>query len=84
MEIGENILNFRKKKGYSQENLAEILGVSRQTISKWELGDTSPDLKQAWEIARTFKISFDELINNKIRTKKKSKNILKMRNNSLF
>ncbi len=47
MEIGENILNFRKKKGYSQENLAEILGVSRQTISKWELGDTSPDLKQA-------------------------------------
>ncbi|MDE5539584.1 MAG: helix-turn-helix domain-containing protein [Bacilli bacterium] len=68
MEIGETILKFRKEKGYSQEDLAQVLGVARQTISKWELGETSPDLKQAGEIAKTFEISLDVLVNNKIRT----------------
>ena len=46
MEIGKQILEFRKKLNLSQEQLAEKLGVARQTISKWELGETFPDILQ--------------------------------------
>ena len=47
MEIGNKISELRKKNNLSQEALAEKIGVTRQTISKWELGETSPDIKQA-------------------------------------
>ena len=47
MEIGNKIMELRKKNNLSQEELAEKVGVARQTISKWELGETAPDLKQA-------------------------------------
>lgn len=67
MEIGNNIVNFRKKSGLSQEELAEKVGVARQTISKWELGETSPDLKQAKELSKIFKVSLDELADNDIK-----------------
>ena len=43
MKIGKKIMDLRKKNGLSQEELAEKVGVARQTISKWELGETSPD-----------------------------------------
>lgn len=64
MEIGNKILEFRKSLGLSQEELAEKVGVSRQTISKWELGETSPDITQAKELSKIFNISIDELVNN--------------------
>ena len=67
MEIGEKIMGLRKKQGLSQEELAEKVGVARQTISKWELGETSPDLKQAKELSKIFKMSLDELTNNDIK-----------------
>ena len=67
MEIGNKIQELRKKNGMSQEELAEKIGVARQTISKWELGETSPDLKQAKELSKIFKISLDELTNNDIK-----------------
>ena len=67
MEIGKNIMDLRKKNGLSQEELAEKIGVARQTISKWELGETSPDLKQAKELSKLFHVSLDELTNNDIR-----------------
>lgn len=67
MEIGNKIQELRKKKGISQEELAEKIGVARQTISKWELGETSPDLKQAKALSKIFKISLDELTNNDIK-----------------
>ena len=67
MEIGNKILELRKKNNLSQEELAEYVGVSRQTISKWELSETSPDLKQAKELSKIFKISLDELVNNDIK-----------------
>ena len=47
MELGKQIYELRKKANLSQEQLAEKVGVSRQTISKWELGETAPDIKQA-------------------------------------
>lgn len=67
MEIGKKIMNLRKKNGLSQEELAERVGVARQTISKWELGETSPDLKQAKELSKIFNVSLDELTNNDIK-----------------
>ena len=45
MRFDENLRNLRKEKDYSQEYLAEKLGVTRQTISKWENGTAMPDLK---------------------------------------
>ena len=67
MEIGKKIMELRKKNGFSQEELAERVGVARQTISKWELGETSPDLKQAKELSKIFNISLDELVSNDIK-----------------
>lgn len=46
MDLGNKILKLRKEKGYSQEELAEKLGVTRQTISNWELGSTQPNPEQ--------------------------------------
>ncbi len=67
MEIGKKIMELRKKNGLSQEDLAEKVGVARQTISKWELGETSPDLKQAKELSKIFNVSLDEMTNNDIK-----------------
>lgn len=61
MNIGQNILNLRKGANLSQEQLAEIIGVTRQTISNWELEESSPDLKQAKELSRFFNVSLDDL-----------------------
>ena len=47
MELGNLILKYRKKHNLSQEQLAKEIVVSRQTISKWELNETTPDLKQS-------------------------------------
>ncbi len=68
MEIGNKIMELRKKKGMSQEELAEKVGVARQTISKWELGETSPDLKQSKELSKIFNVSLDELVDNDIKS----------------
>ena len=67
MEIGKKIMELRKKNGLSQEELAEKVGVARQTISKWELGETSPDLKQSKELSKIFNVSLDELTDNDIK-----------------
>ena len=64
MEIGNKILKLRKKNNISQEVLAEKVGVARQTISKWELEETSPDITQAKTLSKIFKVSLDELVNN--------------------
>ncbi len=67
MEIGSKILELRKKNNLSQEDLAEKVGVTRQTISKWELSETSPDLKQAKILSKAFKVSLDELVDNDVK-----------------
>lgn len=67
MEIGNKIVELRKKNRLSQEELAEKVGVTRQTISKWELAETSPDLKQAKKLSKLFNISLDELVDNDIK-----------------
>ena len=64
MELGKQIYELRKKANLSQEQLAEKVDVSRQTISKWELGETAPDIKQAQVLSQVFGVSLDELTGN--------------------
>ena len=64
VELGKQIYELRKKANLSQEQLAEQVGVSRQTISKWELGETAPDIKQAQILSQIFNVSLDELTGN--------------------
>ena len=65
MELSKQIKKYRAEANLSQEELADKVFVSRQTISNWELNETSPDLKQAEKLADIFNISMDELIGNK-------------------
>ena len=65
MELGNLILKYRKQNNLSQEDLAREIGVTRQTISKWELNETSPDLKQAAKLAELFDVNIDDLINER-------------------
>ena len=62
MTLGNHLCNARKKSGLSQEDVAAKLGVSRQTISKWELDETLPDIRQAKRLAVLYHLSLDELI----------------------
>ena len=62
MSLGNSLFDARKKKGLSQEEVAEKLGVSRQTISKWETEETVPDIYQAKKLAKIYGLSLDELI----------------------
>mgnify|MGYP002541616301 CR=1 FL=1 len=62
MNLGNNLFKARKKVGLSQEIVAEKLGVSRQTISKWETDETVPDIYQAKRLAKLYNLSLDELI----------------------
>lgn len=62
MNLGSHLFSARKNKGLSQETVAEKLGVSRQTISKWETGETLPDIRQAKRLSVLYGLSLDELI----------------------
>ena len=62
MSLGNSLFRARKNKGLSQEAAAEKLGVSRQTISKWETDETLPDIRQAKGLAVLYGQSLDELI----------------------
>ena len=62
MNIGGNIQELRKISGMTQEQLAGKLNVSRQTVSKWELGGTLPDLESALKLCGIFHIPLDDLL----------------------
>lgn len=63
MGIGANIQTTRQAVGLTQEQLAEAVGVSRQTVAKWESGDTSPDLGHAAALAEALGCTVDALVN---------------------
>ena len=69
----DKLSKLRKGKNLTQEALAEKLNVTRQTISKWELGETSPNIEQVKEIAKVFNVSIDSLISDN----KKKRKLLK-------
>lgn len=62
MSLGTSLFQARKRSGLTQENAAEKLGVSRQTISKWETDETLPDIRQSKKLAVLYHVSLDELI----------------------
>ena len=59
----ENLISLRKLNHMSQEELAEKLGISRQTLSKYETGESIPDIERSKAIADAFGVSLDELVN---------------------
>ena len=62
MTLGEKLQTLRRSRGLSQEQLAEILEVSRQAVSKWENGDSAPDLDRLRAICTYFGVTTDYLI----------------------
>lgn len=64
MKFNEKIIFLRKQKGMTQEALAFKLGVSRQSVSKWETGECEPDIKKLKELANMFDVSLDYLLND--------------------
>ena len=67
MKLGDNIFKLRKDCKLSQEQLAEKVDVTRQTISNWELGETSPNPEQLKLLSKSLNVSIDELLNNDIK-----------------
>ena len=62
MSLGNSLFNARKKSGLSQEEVAAKLGVSRQAISKWELDETLPDIRQSKKLSNLYHLTLDELV----------------------
>ena len=69
MNLGNSLFHARKKRGLSQEEVAEKLGVSRQTISKWELDETLPDIRQSKRLSVLYHLTLDELVDFDIEVK---------------
>lgn len=61
--FSENLITLRKKQNLSQEELAEKVGVSRQTLSKWETGESLPDIQKCSALAAFFGVTLDDLVN---------------------
>ena len=62
IEIADRLVKLRKKYGYSQEELADKLGLSRQAVSKWERAEASPDTDNLICLAKLYGVSLDELL----------------------
>ena len=76
MKMNEKLISLRKEKGWSQEELANKLNISRQAISKWELGESVPDTNNMMQLSKLYGKSLDNLLENKIQDHKpKLKNV---------
>ena len=62
MRFAENLMALRKRQGWSQEELGGRDGVTRQTVSKWEVGQSTPELEKLVELSRLFGVSIDRLV----------------------
>ena len=62
IQLSNRLTALRRERGYSQEGLAAALGVSRQAVSKWERGESSPDTDNLIALAQLYQISLDELL----------------------
>ena len=62
MELYERLRELRKKAGYSQEILAEMLGISRQAVSKWESGQGKPDIDNVIKLTEIYQVSADYIL----------------------
>lgn len=68
MTLGEKLLELRKKKGLSQEEVADLLQVTRQTVSKWETNQSTPDFDKIVPICELYEISTEELFRNDMKS----------------
>ena len=83
MILSDKLQQYRKLNKYSQEKLAELLGVSRQAVTKWENGVSAPSTENLIKLSAIYKIALDDLINDrpegtKVDTKPKRKSKLKL------
>lgn len=62
--VGENIIFLRKRNGMTQEALSERINVSRQTVAKWERGESEPDCSSLMRLSTLFNVSIDALVGN--------------------
>ena len=62
MRLSEKIMDLRKRSGWSQEELAERLGISRQSVSKWETGESIPDIDKIIRMSELWNVSTDYLL----------------------
>lgn len=80
MEISERLQELRKKAGYSQEQVSEMLGLSRQAISKWESGQGKPDIENIIKLTEIYHVSADYLLlgieQNNVNVKSKKPKII--------
>ena len=65
LKLGTTLADLRKRNGLSQEALAEKMGVSRQAVSKWERGESTPDTDTLIELSNLYNVSLDVLVGNK-------------------
>ena len=82
MKFNEKLINLRKQKGLSQEELGYKLNVTRQTVSKWELGETTPEMSKLVEMSKIFEVGLDELTNEEVKIEDKPINEKPVNNNS--
>ena len=75
MSLGEKLLKLRKKKGLSQEEVADILHVTRQTVSKWETDQSMPDFDKVVPICNLYEISTEELFHNEVSTPREAEEV---------
>lgn len=69
-KLQNNLIWLKKKSGHTQEDLADMLNISRQSISKWERGEASPDLSNMIELARIYSVTIDELLGSDLSVEK--------------
>ncbi len=85
IEIANRLINLRKKNGYSQEDLADKLGISRQAISKWERAESSPDTDNLIALSRLYQVSLDELLQtDEIKITDNASNSSEIKNNNVL
>ncbi len=64
--LSENLRILRVKEKYSMEDVAEIIGVSRQSVAKWESGESFPDIEKCVKLSKLYKVSLDALVNDTV------------------
>lgn len=83
MTVGERIQDLRKKKGYSQEKLAEHLNMSRQAVAKWEQNVCQPNLDCLTSMAELFEVDLDYLITGKV-TEEKAEEVIREKETTII
>lgn len=63
VKICDNLRVLRARERYSMEDIAEIIGVSRQSVAKWESGESLPDIDKCVKLAKLYKVTLDDLVN---------------------